>query len=142
MEMRDRYRKSSRSSSAAENRDPSLLLPWARLPLFSAHPALFIPFSVAASLSSWTSLLYFCPFARFLLPQTTAAYLYPSLHRTGASVYIYSLARPTNQANELATPYKYTKVPGSAQHSFAPWEKYPFPHELLIIFPAHPFLVR
>lgn len=51
---------------------PSFFPPRARLPL----TYLFLSPSLAPFLPRLL-LLYFCPFARFLLPQTTAAYLYP-----------------------------------------------------------------
>lgn len=95
------YRESSRSGrwSSKATRDSraggplpvllpfllSFLLPFSLsfLPPRSPPPTyLFLSPSLAPFLPRL--LLYFCPFARFLLPQTTAAYLYPVFASRGA----------------------------------------------------------
>ena len=66
---RSEVRGTSKRGKNRENRDvppcPSYSLLSTELFLFPAHPTLFIPFFVDASLSSWTSSLFlsFCPFS-------------------------------------------------------------------------------
>jgi len=80
------YRESSRSGrwSSKATRDSRAGGPCCRLSSLFLSPSflrirpptyLFLSPSLAPFLPRL--LLYFCPFARFLLPQTTAAYLYP-----------------------------------------------------------------
>lgn len=68
------------ASAVATARGLLLLLP---VLSFSPGPAyLFLSLSLPPFLLRL--LLYFCPFARFLLPQTTAAYLYPVFASRGS----------------------------------------------------------
>lgn len=79
---RDVGRWSGKRESTVE---PLLLLQLLLLPVLSlsSGPAyLFLSLSLPPFLLRL--LLYFCPFARFLLPQTTAAYLYPVFASRGS----------------------------------------------------------
>lgn len=55
----------------------TLLLPYSPALPPRSLTYLFLSPSLAPFLPRLLLLLHFCPFARFLLPQTTAAYLYP-----------------------------------------------------------------